>query len=84
MGKKRVWRRKEPDSPCKQICVIHPDAKICIGCHRTPEEISNWGLYKPQKRKTILAHLPQRGKEIKLRRGKRRRNRLNRSPENMM
>ncbi len=34
-----IWQRNEIDSPCIKICVIHPDAKICVGCHRTGEEI---------------------------------------------
>ena len=80
MTKDRVWKRKEPDSPCQQICLIHPEANICIGCYRTPEEINDWALFTPAKRKSLLKELPQRSGTVKRRRGKRHRNRYKRSP----
>ncbi|MCY4307220.1 MAG: DUF1289 domain-containing protein [Rhodobacteraceae bacterium] len=80
MTKDKVWKRNEPDSPCQQVCLIHPDAKICIGCFRTPEEISNWALFSPAERQSLLNELPQRRGKVKLRRGKRQRNRFKRSP----
>ncbi|MCY4100371.1 MAG: DUF1289 domain-containing protein [Rhodobacteraceae bacterium] len=80
MAKDKVWKRKEPDSPCQQVCLIHPDEKICIGCFRTPEEISNWALFSSAKRQTLLKDLPQRSGRVKLRRGKRQRNRYKRAP----
>ena len=35
-----IWRRDEVDSPCIKICTIHPVERLCIGCHRTIEEIT--------------------------------------------
>ena len=29
-------------SPCKKICQITPTAKVCIGCGRTINEITEW------------------------------------------
>ena len=40
-----IWKREEVESPCKKICVIDPDQKICIGCFRTISEISNWSKF---------------------------------------
>ncbi|MBL4813436.1 MAG: DUF1289 domain-containing protein, partial [Rhodobacteraceae bacterium] len=37
-----LWKRDEPDSPCQNICAIHPISKLCIGCNRTIDEISQW------------------------------------------
>ena len=35
-----VWKREEVESPCVKICIVHPEARICIGCYRTGEEIA--------------------------------------------
>lgn len=64
-----IWQRNEIDSPCVKICVIHPDAKICIGCLRTGEEISIWSRLTPQARQTIMADLPSRSGLLSQRRG---------------
>ena len=55
-----VWRREEPESPCVQVCVIHPGARICIGCHRTGEEIAAWGRLSPEARRAGWEELPGR------------------------
>ncbi|MCY3982952.1 MAG: DUF1289 domain-containing protein [Roseovarius sp.] len=66
-----VWQRDEVDSPCLRICVIHPDAKICIGCHRTSEEIAKWSKYSHSERREIMDKLPGRVKLLRKRRGRR-------------
>ena len=63
-----VWKREEVDSPCLRICVIHPDAKICVGCHRTSEEIAKWSKYSHSERREILDNLPGRIKLLRKRR----------------
>ena len=68
-----VWKRDEPDSPCVKICVVHPEAKICIGCHRTIEEISRWGRMDAEERVAVRAQLPDRASLLKGRRKGRRR-----------
>ncbi|MCY4540980.1 MAG: DUF1289 domain-containing protein [Rhodobacteraceae bacterium] len=68
-----VWVRDEPDSPCRQICVIHPEHRLCIGCFRKPDEVGMWAQFTPEQRKSILAELPARGKALRRRRGGRRR-----------
>ncbi len=35
-----TWSREEIESPCVKVCVIHPGAKLCVGCLRTAEEIA--------------------------------------------
>ena len=55
-----AWRRDEPDSPCRNICVQHPGAGICVGCHRTATEVAGWTGFTPGERRRILAELPAR------------------------
>lgn len=30
------------ESPCIRICLLHPEAGLCIGCYRTAAEIAAW------------------------------------------
>ncbi|GAB1378633.1 DUF1289 domain-containing protein [Pararhodobacter sp.] len=64
-----LWMRKELDSPCVKICVIHPKAGICAGCFRTLDEIAGWSAMSPENRAEILAQLPDRSTLLKKRRG---------------
>lgn len=70
-----VWRRNEIDSPCINICVIHREERICIGCYRTGDEIARWSRMAPEERRTIMAELPARAPKL----GKRRGGRMGRS-----
>lgn len=62
--KDRVWKRNEVDSPCVQVCVIHPKERICMGCFRTIDEISGWSKMEPDERSAIKAELPSRAPRI--------------------
>lgn len=64
-----VWKRDEIESPCVKVCVIHPAARICAGCHRTAEEIAQWSRLTPERRREIMAELPDRAPLLKKRRG---------------
>lgn len=64
-----VWRRNEPDSPCVQVCVIHPVHGICIGCHRTAAEIAGWRVMSTEERARLRDELPGRGEVLRVRRG---------------
>jgi predicted Fe-S protein YdhL (DUF1289 family) len=64
-----IWKREEITSPCVKICVIHPEARLCVGCHRTIEEISAWSRLTPEARARVMAELPERGALITRRRG---------------
>ena len=55
-----IWKRNEIESPCVKICVVHPAARICIGCHRTPDEIATWSRLSPEARREIMEGLEAR------------------------
>ena len=64
-----IWTRDEVQSPCVNICVMHPAEGICVGCYRTLEEIAAWGMMSPENRRAVLADLPGRKPLLKKRRG---------------
>lgn len=68
-----IWRRDEPDSPCQKVCMVHPTARLCIGCHRTPDEIAGWARYTPERRAELIAELPGRAHLLRNQRPSRRR-----------
>ena len=64
-----VWQRDEIESPCVQVCVLHPEARICLGCYRTADEIAEWSQMTPDTRREVMASLPDRAKTLPGRRG---------------
>ena len=64
-----LWKRDEIESPCVQICVVHPETRICTGCYRTIDEITDWSRMTPEARCTIMDDLPARADQFKVRRG---------------
>ncbi len=64
-----VWTRKEVESPCIQVCVVHPEEKICTGCFRTIDEISRWSRMSGVERAEIMEALPGRAGLLRKRRG---------------
>ena len=64
-----IWKRNEADSPCVNICIVHPQANICTGCFRTIDEISRWSNMSETERKGIIKELPNRSSELRVRRG---------------
>lgn len=48
------------ESPCVSICRIEPASRLCIGCWRSIEEITNWARMSPGERHTVMADLPGR------------------------
>ena len=67
----QVWKRKEIDSPCVSICVMHPTERICTGCHRTIDEITRWSALSAEERQTISKELSDRAPRLRKRRGER-------------
>ena len=63
------WKRDEPDSPCVQICLIHPEAGLCIGCYRSTAEIAAWPRMSREERRRLMAELPNRAGRLVRRRG---------------
>lgn len=64
-----VWKRAEVESPCVKLCVVHPEARICVGCYRSIDEISGWSRLTPEQRRAIMAELPARASTLTKRRG---------------
>ncbi|WP_109311459.1 DUF1289 domain-containing protein [Ruegeria sp. AU67] len=64
-----VWKRNEVESPCIQICVVHPTERICTGCYRTIDEITRWSKMDSIERAEIMEDLPARKPRLAKRRG---------------
>lgn len=64
-----IWRRDEVESPCIKICVVHPESRLCTGCLRTIDEITEWSRMSPEARREIMQDLPLRTGQITRRRG---------------
>ena len=64
-----IWKRNEVESPCVKICVVHPEARLCVGCYRSIEEIGGWSRLSPEARRGIMAELPARAGKLTKRRG---------------
>lgn len=64
-----VWARGEIESPCVNICVVHPRAEVCAGCLRTLDEIATWSQLAPEDRSRIMQELPNRRGHLRKRRG---------------
>lgn len=64
-----VWKRDEIESPCVNICVIHPETRLCTGCLRSIDEIGTWSSLPPEARRNIIEDLPNRAPLLKKRRG---------------
>ncbi|WP_212526089.1 DUF1289 domain-containing protein [Actibacterium sp. MT2.3-13A] len=64
-----IWSRDEIESPCVKICVIHPETRLCTGCLRTIDEITDWTKMGAEARRAVMAELPARAPLITRRRG---------------
>ncbi|KAA0916608.1 DUF1289 domain-containing protein [Aquicoccus porphyridii] len=64
-----IWKRDEVESPCIKVCVFHPEAQICTGCHRTLDEIARWSRMSADQRRAVMNELPDRASLLRKRRG---------------
>lgn len=64
-----IWKRDEIESPCVKICVVHPEARLCVGCLRSIDEIAAWSRMTPEARRAVMAELPGRAPQLQRRRG---------------
>lgn len=64
-----IWQRDEIESPCINICVIHPETRLCTGCLRSIDEIGAWSQMTTGERTDVMEDLPTRGAALKKRRG---------------
>jgi len=60
-----VWSRNEIESPCIQICLVDPESRLCMGCHRSIDEIKEWSSMGKEARKAIIEELPNRKDAMK-------------------
>jgi uncharacterized protein len=63
------WQKGGIESPCIQICVVHPAERICTGCHRSIDEISRWSRMSSDERALVMDELPARASRLSRRRG---------------
>lgn len=64
-----VWKRDEVESPCINVCLVHPATRLCTGCGRSIDEIAAWSRMTPEARAAVMAELPTREASPKGRRG---------------
>ena len=64
-----IWKRAEIESPCIKICVIHPQERLCTGCLRSIDEITQWSRMTPEGRAAVMADLESRKGRLSKRRG---------------
>ncbi len=64
-----VWKRNEIESPCINVCVVHPVTRLCTGCARSIDEITHWSRMSPEARAAVMLELPTREPAPKTRRG---------------
>lgn len=69
MSDDTIWRRDEIESPCVNVCVIHPETRLCTGCARSIDEIGAWSRMSPEARRAVMADLANREAAPKGRRG---------------
>jgi predicted Fe-S protein YdhL (DUF1289 family) len=48
------------ESPCVNICMLEPNAKVCVGCGRTIDEIARWSTMTAADRSRVMSELPAR------------------------
>lgn len=50
---------EQVESPCNNICNLDAN-EVCIGCHRTIQEITLWPTMSNQQKKAVLKEVTQR------------------------
>jgi uncharacterized protein len=50
-------------SPCTRVCVIDPVSRLCRGCLRTIDEITDWAGKSPAEKRAVLARVEERREE---------------------
>lgn len=65
-----VWSRPEIESPCVRVCVLDPVSGLCLGCHRSRDEIAGWSRMTPEHRRKVMDGLSARAaQQTRRRRG---------------
>ncbi|AZQ67459.1 DUF1289 domain-containing protein [Silicimonas algicola] len=48
------------ETPCVNICVIHAETGLCLGCRRSGDEIAAWSSMSDEWRRNVMEELPSR------------------------
>lgn len=54
-------RQETVPSPCVSICALD-DHDICVGCHRSGREISDWGRLSDDEKRAVLVRCAERAR----------------------
>lgn len=49
-----------PQSPCILVCAMDARTGLCLGCHRTMDEIAGWSAAGDAEKRAILARVADR------------------------
>lgn len=55
-------RANKVRSPCVSVCALD-EKDVCIGCHRTGDEILRWTTMTDDERRQVLADVARREQE---------------------
>jgi predicted Fe-S protein YdhL (DUF1289 family) len=47
-------------TPCIKVCIVDGKNGLCVGCGRTLAEIAGWGGMDEERRRAVMADLPER------------------------
>ena len=50
-------------SPCNDVCRIDEPSGLCLGCHRTLDEIARWSTMSDAHKRAVLDALPARRRQ---------------------
>jgi len=48
------------DSPCISVCRIDETSRVCVGCGRTLEEISDWQSMSESEKDGVMKNIRER------------------------
>ena len=51
---------KTVKSPCIGTCLYDPSESACLGCHRTPAEITDWFIMTNEQKLAVLEKINDR------------------------
>jgi len=51
---------EEPASPCRGVCRLDEEGRLCLGCLRTLDEIAAWSGADATTKREILARVAER------------------------
>lgn len=60
LGDRRSRMTGEIASPCRNVCRVSADGRLCEGCGRTLDEIGRWAAASDAERKRIVAAAQER------------------------